>query len=99
MNLRKHAIPNTLAAILPFAEEWGIGDDYDRELKVSKGSDSELLELVGSINTIDINSLFEWLERPESYNPNPSQEYLAFTCYTMAVESAKIKLRDRGITI
>ncbi len=96
MNLRRHAIPDTVARLLPYAEEWGIGDDYDREMKVSKASDSQLLDLVGCIMTIDRHSLFAWLEGPESYDPNPSEEYVAFTCLTMAIEAAKIKGASRN---
>ena len=97
MSLRIENIPEKITPLLTYAEAWGIGDDYQRERKVADASDSELIDLVHCIDSIDKQALFEWLEGAESYQANPSNEYLAFTCLTMAIESAKIKIKDRGI--
>jgi hypothetical protein len=97
MKLRSENVPDAVVLLFPMVETWGIGDDYDRERKVADASDVELLELVRCLDDIDENVLFEWLEGPESHDSNPSDEYVAFTCFTMAIESAKVKIKDRGL--
>jgi hypothetical protein len=75
------------------AEKWGIGDDYEREAAVREASAEELDVLIHCIDDIADEDLFGWLGGPESHNPDPSEEYLAITCLTMAIESAKAKRR------
>ena len=36
--------------LLPLAERWGVGDDYDREALVSAASDAELTSLVSAVD-------------------------------------------------
>ena|SRR6185503_6824608 len=86
-------VPAALLPILPVAAKWGIGDDYEREAAVRNSSREELEVLVHSIDNIADSDLYGWLEGPESFNPNPTPEYLAITCLTMAIDSAKVKLR------
>lgn len=97
MNLRKEKVPAEITTLLPMVEKWGINDDYKREKKVSNASDEELVKLVKCLDGFDESILFDWLEGPESYDVNPSEEYIAFTCFTMAIDSAKIKIKDRGL--
>ena len=97
MALDPTKVPAPLRQLLPVAEKWGIGDDFEREAAVSAASQEELESLVHSIDAIGDDDLFGWLAGPESYNPNPSQEYLALTTLTMAIDSAELKLsRLRG---
>lgn len=79
--------------LLPMAEKWGIGDDYEREAAVANASRQELETLVHCVDGVNDDDLYGWLAGPESYNPNPTPEYLAITCLTMAIDSAKLKLR------
>jgi hypothetical protein len=97
MYLRKENVPDEIVPLIPYAEKWGIGDDYERERKISNATDAELVDLVRCFAAIDRNAFFAWLEGPESYDVKPTDEYVAFTCLTMAVESAKIEAKDRGI--
>lgn len=78
------------------AEKWGIGDDFEREAAISNASKAELEALVHCIDEVSDGDLFGWLSGPESFDANPSPEYLAITCLTMAIDSAKLKLRQRG---
>lgn len=75
------------------AEKWGIGDDCERELAVSKASFEELESLIHCIDEVRDDDLYGWLSGPDSHSPEPSEEYLAFTTLTMAIDSAKLKLR------
>jgi len=92
MPLDPTKVPSALVALLPVAERWGIGDDFEREEAVSRASREELEALVHSIDEMSDDDLFGWLSGPESYNPQPSEEYLALTSLTMAIDSAKLKL-------
>jgi hypothetical protein len=92
MKLDGRRVPGEFAALLPIAEKWGIGDDHDRERAVSMASAQELRELVASLELVDVDAFFEWLAGPEAEKPDPSDEYLALICLSMAVESAKAKL-------
>jgi len=75
------------------AEKWGIGDDFEREAAISNASRQELELLVHSIDTVNDADLYGWLSGAESFSSSPSDEYLAVTALTMAIDSAKLKLR------
>lgn len=95
MTLDPKKVPSAVVALIPFAELWGIGDDYEREAAVKRASQEQLHGLAHCLDDIDQKALFEWLAGPESYDPNPTDEYVAFTCLTMAVDSAKQKLKPQ----
>src|SRR5512135_1148784 len=95
MLLNPDNVPQALRCLLPLAERWGIGDDFDREHALSVASSEELKQLVSAIRDLPTDALFEWLAGPESHNPRPSEEYLALTCLMMAYESARVKLKKR----
>jgi hypothetical protein len=96
-NLDHNKIPSALVPLIPFAVKWGIGDDYEREEAITKASTDELETLIHSIDTISDKDLFGWLSGPESYSPTPSPEYLAFTALTMAIDLAKLRLRQKRV--
>lgn len=95
MTLNPANVPEPLVGLLPMAEKWGIGDDFERDGALNKASERELEELVHSIDSIADEDLFDWLSGDESFNANPSPEYLAITNLTMAIDSAKLKLKKR----
>lgn len=86
-------VPLEFVGLLEIAQKWGIGDDFEREQAIRSASKSELLELATCLDNIDIDVLYKWLAGPESYSENPSEEYIAFTTLTMAVDSAKSILK------
>jgi len=88
-------IPKALVPLLPMAEKWGIGDDYERESAIERASREELHELIHCLDDIKDNELFGWLGGPESFNKKPTEEYLAFTCLTMAFHSAKLEFKRK----
>lgn len=92
MKLNPNNVPSALVSLLPMAELWGIGDDFVRENNILKASISELDELIHCIDEISDDDLFGWLAGEESFSKTPSDEYLAITNMTMAIESAKLKL-------
>ena len=74
-------VPSALISLLLMAKEWGLRDDYEREMAIDRALPEELESLVHSIDGISDNDLFGWLSGPVSYNLKPSDEYLALTCY------------------
>ena len=97
MSLNPANIPSALITLLPAAEKWGIGDDFERANALSRATQEELEALTGSIDQINDEDLFGWLSGSESFNANPTLEYLAITNLTMAIDAAKLILKNRRI--
>lgn len=91
--LNPDKVPKALVPLLPMAEKWGIGDDYERENAIKHASREKLDELIHCLDGIGDEDLFGWLGGAESLNKKPTDEYLAFTCLTMAFHSAKLELQ------
>ena len=89
-------VPTPLHKLIPLAEEWGINDDYSREKKLTEATNDELRALISSIDEISDDDLYDWLEGEESFSDMPSEEYVTFTCFTMAIDSARVRLRKRN---
>jgi hypothetical protein len=89
--LRPEAVPFGVRSLLPLAEEWGVGDDIDREEKVSTSSRAVLESLVSAVDSA-ADELWSWLAGPESRMRDPSPEYVAVSCMTMAADSARQEL-------
>ena len=95
MPLDPQKLPTKLIGLIPMAEKWGIGDDYEREAAVKGATVEELKELMHCTDGISDDDLYGWLGGAESFNPHPSAEYLALTNLTMAMDSARTKLKRR----
>ena len=89
-------VPAQLHLLIPLLEEWAIADDMDRSLKVEDATTEDLQDLITHVDTADQDALYGWLSGPESRDANPSAEYIAFTCLTMAADEARVTLRDRA---
>jgi hypothetical protein len=95
VRLDPQQVPEPCRVLLPLAERWGLGDDYEREALVSTAGNSELEALVRSVDAVPDEALYGWLAGPESQSAQPTQEYVAVTCLTMAVASARLELSRR----
>lgn len=91
----RRRVPTQLHSLIPLLDEWAIVDDLDRSLKVQDATTEQLQTLVTAVNTADQEVLYGWLSGPESREPVPSAEYVAFTCLTMAADEARVTLRNR----
>ena len=92
MKLNPKNVPEALEPLLPVAELWGIEDDFEREEALENANQDDLERLVHSIDEIDDGDLYGWLAGDLVDCESPSDEYIALTCLTMAIDSAKIKL-------
>ncbi len=96
MKLDPSKVPAICVHLIPLAERWGIGDDFDREMNVGSATPEELQALVDAVMELPDDGMFDWLAGPESHSEKPTPEYLAFTCLTMAYDSARVKLKKMG---
>ena len=83
IRLDRNKVPERFWPLLPYAEFWGIPDDSTREMLVRKASPQVQRDLKKIVAAID-NDLDEWLAGPEADEPNPSDEYIAFSAMRMA---------------
>lgn len=88
MTLDPEAVPPELRSLLPLAERWGIGDDYDRCAAVDNASEEERAALVAAVADAP-PSLYDWL-LAESHPPY-SSEWAALTDLTQAYDYARIR--------
>lgn len=94
--LNADRVPAALRLLVPLAEEWGISDDVARAARVSEADSGELARLVGAVDSVEGSDLYGWLAGEESYSHNPSDEYVAITCLTMAADAARLRLRGEA---
>ena len=97
-HLSAEKVPNELASILSYAERWGIQDDIDRETAIEEATQEELADIASCLDSTDNGALVAWLTGLESRRSPLTKEYLAITCLTMAVQSAKAELKKRNRT-
>jgi hypothetical protein len=76
-------VPESLWPLLPYAAFLGISDDWARERLVKEASVEVRRNLKDVVAAFD-TSLDEWLAGSEADNPNPSNEYIAFSAMRMA---------------
>lgn len=91
MQLSPDRVPLSARNLIGLAEEWGIGDDYDREAAVHAATEVDLRALVRAIDET-ADDFWEWLAGPESFAQALSPEYVAMTNLTMAADSARLQL-------
>jgi hypothetical protein len=83
LHLDRTKVPEKYWPLLAYAEFWGIADDLTREILVEQASADVQLNLKQVVGAFD-SALDEWLAGPEADNPNPSDEYVAFSAMRMA---------------
>jgi hypothetical protein len=78
-------IPSDLHPLIPYAEFWGIDDDFDREALVDAAPPGVVANLCAVV--VQNNDAFDdWLAGAEANDPEPSPEYCAFTTMRMAAD-------------
>ena len=85
IQLDERKVPEQCRPLLPYAEFWGIADDWMRQDLVDEApreAKEDLREVVAGFES----ALDEWLAGPEADNVSPSDEYIAFTAIRMAAD-------------
>lgn len=80
-------VPQALQPWIPYAELWGIEDDYDRDRLVVHAPKAARDDLVAVVRQID-DALDEWLAGDEATGTVVSDEYCAFSTMRMAADYA-----------
>ena len=78
-------IPLELHGLIFLAERFGIADDSERLVVLKSSSPEEIALLKQAILQHD-DQLDAWLAGPESYGPEFSDEYIAFSAMRMAAD-------------
>jgi hypothetical protein len=84
--LNRVNVPERLWPLLPYAEFWGIADDWTRDDLIEEAPPEVQHNLKAVIAEYN-SALEEWLAGPEASNRNPSDEYVAFAAMIMAADS------------
>lgn len=85
--LDRKKVPQQYWPLLPYAEFWGISDDWTRGILVQEAPADVRLNLKQVVVPFD-SALDEWLAGPEADGPSFSDEYIAFTAMRMAADNA-----------
>jgi len=83
-------VPANLRSLLPLAERWGIGDDYERDAHVEEATPEERHALVEAVAAAPPN-LWTWLF--EQSQPPYTDEWAALTSLTQAADYARVNPR------
>ncbi len=78
-------VPGSLHVLVPYAEFWGISDDWAREELIAKSPQSVQENLKAVVASFD-DKLDEWLAGEEADSTSPSKEYVAFSAMRMAAD-------------
>lgn len=78
-------VPRTLWPLIPYAEFWGIADDWARQDLVRAAPPEAKQNLKQVVERYD-DDFDEWLAGPEAEHPPFSDEYIAFTTLRMAAD-------------
>ena len=84
-HLDPRKVPEQFWPLMAYAEFWGIADDLARE-KLVKQAPAEVQRNLKQVVSAFDNALDDWLAGPEADNPNPSDEYVAFSAIGMAAD-------------
>src|SRR5262249_18272714 len=90
-------VPERLRKWITLAQRWGHSDDGMRSEVVDGATPEELDELLTLLDAdkSDWDTLHAWLAGAEAKAP-PTEEYVAFTCLTMALDLAEVRRKQIG---
>ncbi len=86
-HLDKARVPEDLWPLLPYAQFWGVPDDWQRESLVNDSPVQVIENLKAAVAAFE-DGLDRWLAGPEAREANPSREYIAFSAMRMAADFA-----------
>jgi hypothetical protein len=80
-------MPAAAHALIPLAERFGITDSGDRWHAV-RVADPQTRKALTTLHHGIGSEFWEWLEGPESFSSDPTEEYLVMSALVMATEEA-----------
>lgn len=85
MKLNSENIPESLQALIPLAERWGISDDSERLELIERANLVDRAELKMIVGKYD-DELDNWLVGAEAFGLEFSNEYVALSAMRMAAD-------------
>lgn len=85
VRLDRGKVPERFWPLLPYAEFWGIADDWTREDLIEKAS-ADVRQNLKAVVAAHDSALQEWLAGAEASSRTPSDEYVAFVAMIMAAD-------------
>ena len=80
-------VPESLWPLIPYAQFWGVSDDWQREQLIQKAPIAVIKNLKVVTASFD-DQLDEWLAGNESLSHSPSDAYIAFSAMRMGADFA-----------
>lgn len=84
-NVKKEEVPLSLHSLIPYAEIWGIADDWEREKRFQR-TPQYLVENLKWVVSEYEEELDTWLAGPEASSKDPSDSYVTFSAMRMGVD-------------
>jgi hypothetical protein len=85
LNLDQSKVPRELWPLLPYAEFWGIADDFMREELVDQAPADIQANFKRAVLANE-DALEHWLAGPEADSTTPTSEYIAFAAMFRAAD-------------
>jgi hypothetical protein len=76
-------VPEQVRVLIPYAEIWGIEDDFQRE-RITRKTPPDLCDHVIHVLRMHGDALDAWLAGEESWSERPSDAYVAFSVMRIA---------------
>jgi hypothetical protein len=92
MELHRQNVPTLLWALIPYAERFGVLDEFERSAILETTRDVDLQELIRSVDT-HRSEIDRWL-LDSAAMATPTLEYASFTSLTLARDLAALILAE-----
>ena len=85
VEFRVDDVPENLRSLVPYAQFWGVQDDWQREQLASKAP-RKVQESLQKLIAENDDALDDWLAGEEAASANPSDAYIAFSAMRMCAD-------------
>lgn len=91
-SLDPEQVPASLRGLIPYAQIWGVGDDYERDQLVDSAPPQARQDLSDIFSTQGIaRAIDQWLAGAEADGPNYSAAYVAFSNMRIAFDYLSVQ--------
>lgn len=85
-------VPAILRGLIPYAQLWGVGDDYERDQLVDSAPSQARQDLLDIFSTQSfVRAVDQWLAGPEADGPKYSRAYIAFSNLRIAFDYLSVQ--------
>lgn len=85
-------VPVILRSLIPYAQLWGMGDDYEHDRLVDSAPPQARQDLLDIFSTQSfVHAIDHWLAGPEADGPKYSTAYVAFSNMRIAFDYLSVQ--------